>query len=230
MHRIFILSPANTNGKRASILMSDRADFDLARRLRSHDGAPLWEVFSFLSGLYFRGKYTYSKHFGRAPDDLAAQYVITSDAGLMSCDESVSVARLKDFGQVPIDLLEPRYTGPLRESVNTLRLTLPSHCEVVLLGSIATNKYTDILIQSLGERLLFPRDFIGRGDMSRGGLLLRAVKVDSELEYISLTAAESRRGPRPPKLPKESIAVDHAGAARLDHLGSDGNSTGEAAN
>jgi hypothetical protein len=208
MHRIFILSPASTSGKRAAILMSHRADFELARRLRSHDGAPLWEVFSFLSGLYFRGKFTYSKHFGRAPDDVAAQYVITSDAGLMNCDEAVSLERLKDFGQVPIDLLEPRYTQPLRESVNKLGLSLPANCDVVLLGSIATNKYTDILIQSFGERLLFPREFIGRGDMSRGGLLLRAVKADSELEYVSLTAAESRRGPRPPKLPKESIAVD----------------------
>ena len=89
MHRIFILSPASTSGKRAAILMSDRADFDLARRLRSRDGAPLWEVFSFLSGLYFRGKFTYSKQFGRAPDDVAAQYVITSDAGLMNCDEAI---------------------------------------------------------------------------------------------------------------------------------------------
>jgi hypothetical protein len=57
MHRIFILSPARTSGKRASILMSERAEFDLAMRLRSSQGASLGEVFSFLSGLYFRGKF-----------------------------------------------------------------------------------------------------------------------------------------------------------------------------
>ena len=49
--------------------MSERADFDLAKRLRSSEGASLGEVFSFLSGLYFRGKFAYSTHFGRPPHE-----------------------------------------------------------------------------------------------------------------------------------------------------------------
>jgi hypothetical protein len=206
MHRIFILSPAKTSGKRASMLMNDRAEFELAKRLRTPIGASLGEVFSFLSGLYFRGKLSYSKHFARPPKETDAQYVITSDVGLMQADEAISLSRLKAFGDVEIDPGEPRYTEPLLASVNALKRCLPPYCEVVLLGSIATNKYTDILVRHFGERLLFPREFIGRGDMSRGGLLLRAVKADAELEYVSLVSVSSRRGQRPPKFPKESKA------------------------
>ena len=204
MPRIFILSPARTDGKRASILTSERADFDLAKRLRSSSGAPLAEVFSFLSGLYFRGKFAYSKHFGDPPGNVPPHYVITSDAGLMNVEERLSLARLKAFGDVPIDLLEPRYKEPLQASVTALRQNVPPDCEIVLLGSIATDKYAEILVQELGSRLLFPHEFIGRGDMSRGGLLLRAVEADTELEYVPLLTVANRRGPRPPKLPKKA--------------------------
>jgi hypothetical protein len=201
MHRIFILSPARTSGKRASLLLSAKAEFDLAKRLRSPSGVAVGEVFSFLSGLYFRGKYTYSKHFGRPPAELAAQYVITSNAGLMDAEEPISLEHLKAFAEVPIDPLEPRYAQPLESSVADLQLSIPTTCEVVLLGSIATNKYVDLLLAGFGNRLMFPQDFVGRGDMSRGGLLLRAVSADKELEYVSLTAVDSRRGKRPPRLP-----------------------------
>jgi hypothetical protein len=200
MQRIFILSPAKTSGKRASLLMSGRAEFDLAKRLRGRGGAPLGEVFSFLSGLYFRGKLTYSNHFASPPSGLAPHYIITSDSGLMHAEETVSRARLRAFGDVPIDPLEPRYSHPLRMSVDALERHLPSNCQVVLLGSIATNKYVDILVQGFGRRLMFPREFIGRGDMSRGGLLLRAVTAGRELEYVPLLSVDSRRGKRPPKL------------------------------
>src|SRR5689334_22084488 len=125
MPRIFILSPARTNGKLASILMRERADFDLAKRLRSSEGAPLGEVFSFLSGLYFRGKFAYSAHFGKPPCNVPPHFVITSDAGLMNADERLSLARLKAFSDVPIDLHEPRYTEPLQASVAALKRNIP---------------------------------------------------------------------------------------------------------
>ncbi len=184
--------------------MSERADFELAKRLRSSKGASLGDVFSFLSGLYFRGKFADSTHFGKPPHNVPPHYVITSDAGLMNANELLTLERLKAFGNVSIDLLEPRYTKPLQASITTLKRSVSEDCEIVLLGSVATNKYAEILVQAFGSRLLFPREFIGRGDMSRGGLLLRAVKADTELEYISLSAVESRRGPRPPKLPKNT--------------------------
>lgn len=70
---------------------------------------------------------------------------------------------------------------------------------VVLLGSIATGKYADTLLAVLGERLVFPALFVGRGDMSRGGLLLRAVRDGRELDYVPV-AGTVRRGRRPPRL------------------------------
>jgi hypothetical protein len=201
MHRVFILSPAKTNGKRASILMSERATFELAKRLRTEEGAPLGEIFSFLSGLYFRGKYAYSKHFGRPPRGIVGHYVITSNGGLMDPAAPISLERLKAFGNTPIDPDEPKYRNPLRTSIKALARNLPSDCQVVLLGSVATNKYAEILVESFGLQLLFPRDFVGRGDMSRGGLLLRAIKANKELDYVPLSTTDSRRGQRPPRLP-----------------------------
>ena len=67
----------------------------------------------------------------------------------------------------------PLFTGPLERSARVLHRELGPDCDVVLLGSIASPKYVDILLTVFGDRLLFPVDFVGRGDMSRGGLLLR---------------------------------------------------------
>ena len=71
---------------------------------------------------------------------------------------------------------------------------------MVLLGSIASAKYVDILLEVFGDRLLFPVEFVGRGDMSRGGLLLRSVRAGEQLTYVPVRGAV-RHGPRPPKLP-----------------------------
>src|ERR1051325_10991404 len=57
---LFLLSPARCDGRRALTLLSPRAEFPLAVQLRRREGAPLGEVFAFLSGLYFRGKLTYA--------------------------------------------------------------------------------------------------------------------------------------------------------------------------
>ena len=70
---------------------------------------------------------------------------------------------------------------------------------MVLLGSIASDKYVDVLLASFGERLWFPQEFVGRGDMSRGGLLLRCVASAAELTYIRVAGAV-RTGQRPPRL------------------------------
>jgi hypothetical protein len=69
----------------------------------------------------------------------------------------------------------------------------------VLLGSIATGKYVDVLLEVIGERLLFPTDFVGRGDMSRGALLLRAARDGKELIYEPVAGA-IRRGRRARKV------------------------------
>jgi hypothetical protein len=100
---------------------------------------------------------------------------------------------------VDIDEDDPRYRGPLERDLKKLAKKLTEDCEVVLLGSVATGKYVDILLAHLGNRLRFPADFVGRGDMSRGGLLLRCAVDRNELPYISVAGAV-RKGKRPAKL------------------------------
>ena len=84
---------------------------------------------------------------------------------------------------------------------------------MILLGSIATGKYVDPLLAALGERLRFPVDFVGRGDMSRGGLLLRCVRAGTELTYVGVRDVV-RRGPRPPRLaPVQAVRAAGRGGA-----------------
>jgi hypothetical protein len=197
--RVFLLSPAYAGGERARMIMNERAQFDLARRLRSDDDLPtLGEVFAFLSGLYFRGKLAYAKAFADQQAAGADVLVITPNRGLVRADEPIGVAELKAFAEVDIDEDDPRYRKPLQRDVRRLAKGLPT-AEFVLLGSIATGKYIEVLLENFGERLLFPADFVGRGDMSRGGLLLRCAVDRTELHYIPVAGAV-RKGKRPPKL------------------------------
>lgn len=202
--RIFLLSPANCGGVRARIVASPAADFALARELRSPDGAPLGDVFSFVSGLYFRGKLAYGRRFARPPDPedpivAGGVLVITPSAGLRSVDTPLTIDGFQAFARVPIALDNASYREPLVRSARVLDRAAGPDCEVVLLGSIASGKYVEVLLPIFGDRLLFPPDFIGRGDMSRGGLLLRCVMAGLELPYVPLRGAV-RHGARPPKL------------------------------
>jgi hypothetical protein len=197
--RVFLLSPAHCGGERAGLLFRPDADFDLARRVRRPPGVPLGEVFSFLSGLYFRGKLAYAEAFAAPPTGVACVYVITPNEGLRRADELVDLARLRAFSRVDIDAADPRYHRPLRRDARRLAAALGATGEVVLLGSVATGKYVDPLTEALGDRLRFPADFVGRGDMSRGGLLLRCVRAGRELTYVPVAGA-TRRGRRPARL------------------------------
>jgi len=197
--RIFLLSPASCGGERARLVFNERARFDLAVRLRTSGGAALGEVFSFLSGLYFRGKLTYARAFAAPPPGAPGVLVITPNEGLLSAEEPVTIERLRRFARVPIDVTEPRYRRPLKRHARALADAIPADTEIVLLGSIATGKYVDILSAAFGERLRFPGDFVGRGDMSRGGLLLRSAREGRELDYRPIAGA-SLHGKRPPKL------------------------------
>jgi hypothetical protein len=202
--RIFVLSPANCGGVRANMVASPTAQFELARQLRSRQGAPLGEVFSFVSGLYFRGKLAYARRFARPPDPDepvvgGGVLVITPSAGLRSPDTRVTIASFTDFAHVPIAVDNASYREPLVRSAKALDRAAGPDCEVVLLGSIASGKYGELLLPIFGERLLFPPDFIGRGDVSRGGLMLRCVTAGLELPYTPLKGA-TRHGARPPRL------------------------------
>ena len=191
--RIFLLSPASTGGKRAAQLLNPAATFDLAVRLRT-DGVFLGEAFAFLSGLYFRGKLAYARHFARITDDVL---VLTAGRGMLSPDVRVIRDDLAAFAERRIDLNDVAYVSALRADAEHIAGLQPE--SVILLGSIASGKYVDVLLPIFGERLVFPREFVGRGDMSRGGLMLRSVAENAELTYIPVEGA-ARRGSRPPKL------------------------------
>ena len=188
--RIFLLSPARCGGKRAELLLSERAEFDLATRLRSPGGVALGEAFSFVSGLYFRGKLAYAVRFGRAPAGVAGAQVITTNRGLVPAETPIGLDDLREFGAVDIRADDPRYRGPVDRDL--ARLAGAPGLEIVLLGSVATGKYVDVLLEALGDRLVFPADFLGRGDMSRGALLLRAVREGRELEYARVVRVARR--------------------------------------
>ena len=202
MSLIFLLSPASCGGNRARIVLAERATFDLADRLRTARGAPLGEVFSFLSGLYFRGKLAYSRAFACPPEGVelgaGGVFVITPNAGLRSPDTFVTLDAIRAFAGVEVSAANPKYRRPLERSANALAGEI-GDCPVVLLGSIASPKYVDVLLSIFGDRLLFPQEFVGRGDMSRGGLLLRCAAAREELTYVPVAGA-IRKGSRPPKL------------------------------
>jgi hypothetical protein len=202
--RIFLLSPANCSGPRAKIVLSEKATFDLAVRLRSEQGVAIGEVFAFISGLYFKGKLAYALAFARPPDPAAeltgsGALVITPNAGLRPVETAVTDAAVRAFAGVDIAANDPRYRRPLLASARALDEEVGPDCEIVLLGSIASAKYVDVLTEVFGERLKFPIDFVGRGDMSRGGLLLRCARSGEELPYVPVQGAV-RHGPRPPRL------------------------------
>jgi hypothetical protein len=187
------------------MVLSERAQFDLAVRLRSGRGVAIGEVFAFVSGLYFKGKLAYALEFARPPEPGApltgsGALVITPTAGLRAVETGITMDALRGFAGVDIAANDPRYRKPLVTSARALDQEIGPDCEVVLLGSIASAKYVDVLTGIFGDRLLFPIDFVGRGDMSRGGLLLRCVRSGEELPYAPVTGAV-RHGPRPPRLP-----------------------------
>lgn len=199
--RIFLLSPANAGGERAGLLLRPQASFPLAQQIRSPEGASLADVFTFASGLYFRGKRAYAERFAAPPGGAPPACVIVPGFGLVPLDTRVRVEDLLAFGRIRIDVRDPRYRVPLERDARALLPYLGRSGRVVLLGSVASAKYTQILVEVLGTRLVFPPAFVGRGDMSRGGLLLRCVAAGLELEYAPVLGA-TVHGPRPPKLPR----------------------------
>jgi hypothetical protein len=174
----------------------------LGQKLREGQ-APLGDVFSWLSALYFRGKLTYARTF--AADPAAGVLVMAPGAGLVAADTLISTKTLRAMAKVEIE--SPRFVRALQRDARALA---GRHAgTVVLLGSIATGKYVDALLGVFGERLLFPETFVGRGDMSRGGLMLRAARSGDPLAYCPVVGAK-RHGTRPaklPRLPRERQAV-----------------------
>jgi hypothetical protein len=203
--RVFLLSPARLDGPRAKMLFEPRTSFTVAAGLRRREGIAIGQVFAFVSGLYFRGKLAYGQRFAVAPagEDAAwtgsGALVITQSRGLVPVESRVCLEHLEEFAQVDVNAKERGFTTPLLRDARRLAAHVADGGEVVLLGSIAQPKYVEPLLEALGERLCFPVDFVGRGDMSRGGLMLRAAESGTELTYGQVAGAV-RHGKRPAKL------------------------------
>jgi hypothetical protein len=161
---------------------------------------PIADVFTFLSGLYFRGKLAYGRAFARPPAQIPGVFVITTSRGLVLPEQPVTVDDLREFAGVDLHPANARYRAPLARDAAWIA-EHARRAEVVLLGSVASGKYLDVLVETFADRLRFPIAFVGRGDMSRGGLMLRAVRAGRELDYVPVAGAP-RHGPRPPKLPR----------------------------
>jgi len=184
---LFLISPANLAGKRGKMILNAESSFELARALRSPTGAPLGEVFGFVSGLYFRGKMAYARAFGHAAEGRESSFVMTAGGGLCSLDEPVTLARLSRWQSVSVHERNPHFTAPLQRHAAELSDIHGDAARFVLLGSIATSKYVAPLLEVLEGRLFFPEQFTGLGDMSRGSVLLRAVRDRRELAYAPVT-------------------------------------------
>jgi hypothetical protein len=195
--RVFLLSPARSAGRRARLLV--HSPDALGQALRSPQGAPLGEVFAWLSSLYFRGKLAYAERFGARELAVPGVLVMAPRHGLCRPSTRIRSGDLAAMGEVDVAADNPAFVAPLLRDARLLASALPEHGQVVLLGSIATAKYVDPLLEVLGERLLFPTEFVGRGDMSRGGLLLRAAREGRELAYTPLHSA-ARTGRRARRL------------------------------
>ncbi len=197
-HRVFLLSPASLGGVRGRALLEGRSSAPFLPHLEGR-GVPLHDVFQFISSLYFRGKRAYAEAFARPPEGVAGAQVITSSRGLLPAGTPVTLDDLGAMAAQPIGAEDGRYVRLLKASARALKESTGKGCDVVLLGSLATAKYVEPLQEVFGARLRAPSAFVGRGDMSRGGLLLRCVEAGTELTYASVEGM-ARRGRRPERL------------------------------
>jgi hypothetical protein len=195
--RIFLLSPANASGIKGQRLLSGTAQSEFAQRFAS-SGIPLGEVYRFISSLYFRGKLDYAERFQNPPQGVGGVQIITG-AGLMLPQTPVTLDELRRISATPIDAKNPQYRLHLDFDLLRLRELMSCETDVILLGSVATTKYITPLREVFGERVLFPGDFLGCGDMSRGSMLLRCCAQGSELAYMPVEKI--------PSLPRRSVSV-----------------------
>src|SRR5437660_1124959 len=147
--RIFLLSPARLDGKRAHLLFHPVTMFPVARALHSTAGAPIGEIFTFLSGLYFRGKLAYAEGFARPPQGLnSGVFVITPNRGLLAPSVTMTLDDLARLAKTDIDPSAKEFRKPLQQDANALAQALGPLGQPVLLGSIATPKYVEVLLSA----------------------------------------------------------------------------------
>src|SRR2546425_12738272 len=110
MLTVFLLSPASCSGTRAKLLLRSRTS-PLTARL-ANGGAPIGEVFTFMSSLYFRGKLAYANAFGAPPRGGSGSLGIAPGRGLMGADVLIRLMDLQDMGGIPVRRKGPASRQP----------------------------------------------------------------------------------------------------------------------
>ncbi|MDQ6830305.1 MAG: hypothetical protein M3081_15720 [Gemmatimonadota bacterium] len=190
------------------MLLEEPPRTPVAKRLRG-EGMPIGAVFRHLSGLYFNGKLAYARAFARPPAHNEGVYILTLTDGLMTPDTLITAADLARFAKAEMGNDAGR--AELTRAVLELGEAMGDACDIVFLGSVATDKYTRMLEPALRERLLFPRELISRGQLARGALLLKCVLGELELDYEPLSAL--RAEPRPPMAKRVRKRISARGVA-----------------
>ena len=210
--KVFVLSPATTHGAKARVLTASEPRTPAARQLHGPQGMTLGEVFTYLSGLYFRGKLAYARVFAAAPPCLggAGIYVITPTDGLLDPDSALGVSDLERFASAAEGSAAGRVA--FEKAVQSLERAMGPSCDVILLGSVGSGKYSDVLEPVLGDRLLFPRRLYKEGQLQRGAMLLEHAERGEELEYAPLARLRQELGPNRPlkerdRCPRAAAAV-----------------------
>jgi hypothetical protein len=222
--KVFLISPATAHGPRALSLRRPDASSVLARRLRE-EGVPLGDVFSFLSGLYFRGKLEYARAFAREPDEQTGGVrIITMTDGLVSPDALISRRDLDRYAECTEGVTAA--LSSLKETALAFSERIGATADIILLGSVGTGKYTDLLAPIFGERLLFPRDVLHIGQLARGALFLKRARERHELEYVPV--AEIARAGRRVSIKPQLTARPEEGAPRETPSGDLRPNTGDA--
>ena len=195
--RVFLLSPADVNGIRAGHILRTGGKSQLARRYREGTLA-IEDAYAYMSALYFRGKLAYARAFADSGGrEIQAALVITQGFGLVPFGWLLDPERVRRLRRVDIDCSSRAYRRPLETSAAELASRLTDDDQVVLLGSVATGKYVDVLLPVFGSRLRFPRVFVGTGDMRRGSLMLHAARDGVELDYVDCSHIRSTRRENP---------------------------------
>src|SRR5215510_9760378 len=118
-------------------LLRDSASFDLALKFRQ-GLATIGEIYTFTSGLYFRGKMAYSEAFAAAPEGVPHAVIIVPGAGLVPPDTRINADQLRVIASVPVDEDNDAYSEPLLRDAHLLNAHAGTECRYVLLGSVAT--------------------------------------------------------------------------------------------
>src|SRR5436190_11089823 len=138
MPTVFLLSPAYCGGRRAGILLNANSEAITAIEFRS-GRMSLGRAFAFMSGLYFRGKLSYAERFGDV-------LVITPTRGLQPPSLPFNLKLLREFAVGDVSLESPDYRRALERDAKALSKRIGDAGQVVLLGSVASGKYVDVLL------------------------------------------------------------------------------------